>query len=128
MTPLGRALGSARVQADLVCSESEKRNKTPDVTHEVTVLWWNRDLHMSSEEEEAKATFWQLPPTPGCGAGPEPTSLGLSHSGWGASPCTHPSATQQLLPARRVLDGLGRCQMPRGRGSARVQPRTRCRS
>lgn len=53
ITPLGRALGSTRLQAAPGYSEREKRNKSPDVTHEVTGLWWNRDLHLSSEEEEA---------------------------------------------------------------------------
>lgn len=38
------------------CSGREK-NKSPDVTHEVTSLWWNWNLHQSREEEEEETIF-----------------------------------------------------------------------
>lgn len=94
VTPLGRALGSTRLQAAPGYLEREKRNKSSDVTYEITGLWRNRDLHLSieeEEEEEEEAIFSQLPPTPACGAGTEPTFLGLSHPEQGAGPRTPPS-------------------------------------
>ena len=114
MTPPGRALGSARLQAAPAYLEREKRNKSPDVIHEVTGLWWNRDLHLSSEEEEEEAVFWQLPSTPRHGAGPEPTYSGLSHLGCRAGPRTHPAATQLLPLACWVLGSAREMPDPKG--------------
>lgn len=54
ITPLGRALGSTRLQAAPGYSEREKRNKSPDVTG----LWWNRDLRLPSEEEEEEEAIF----------------------------------------------------------------------